>query len=287
MTSKRVFISVDLEGMPYVVSFQHLFSGGRLFHEARKISTRIVCFVSKFLLERGYSVVLADSHGEMITVDPLELPRGVEIVRGFPRALSMVSGSNNCDFAIFLGYHAKKGSAKATFDHTYSSRTIRSISINDIEVSEYLLNLYTLGEKDIPVVLVGGDKALIDDDVKKFTPWVYGVIFKDSFSRYAAVSKSLENILDELRIGLERAISNYEGGHVKVVEVDKPIKLEIVFQNTSYADVAELLPGVHRVDGLSISYKTRSMEEVYRVLELLVLAASGLRMIEGRSYDER
>lgn len=42
----RAFISLDLEGLPYVVSREHLFVKGALYSEARKIATRIVKLTS-------------------------------------------------------------------------------------------------------------------------------------------------------------------------------------------------------------------------------------------------
>ncbi|RLF84389.1 peptide transporter, partial [Thermococci archaeon] len=37
----KAFISVDLEGMPFIVSPQHLVEKGALYNEARKIATEI------------------------------------------------------------------------------------------------------------------------------------------------------------------------------------------------------------------------------------------------------
>jgi len=42
-----------------------------------------------------------------------------------------------------------------------------------------------------------------------------------------------------------------------------------------FADVAELLPAVNRIDGLNVEFKTKNMVEAYNTFELLVLAASG------------
>ena len=41
----------------------------------------------------------------------------------------------------------------------YSGVVIRSIYINDLEVSEYLLNTYVAGHHNKPVVLVTGDET--------------------------------------------------------------------------------------------------------------------------------
>ena len=57
---------------------------------------------------------------------------------------------------------------------------------------------------------------------------------------------------------------------------DKPAR------RAEFADVAELLPAVERVDGLKVEYFANSMVEAYETFELLVLAASGMTaLLEG------
>ena len=113
----KAFISVDLEGMPYIVAPSQLNLKGALYEEARKIATKITLAVADELHKNGFGEVLvADSHGPMVNIHVEDLPEHVEIIRGFPRPLSMVTGVEGCDAAVFLGYHAKFGTAKSTFD---------------------------------------------------------------------------------------------------------------------------------------------------------------------------
>jgi D-amino peptidase len=133
----RAFISLDLEGLPYIVSREHLFVKGALYSEARKIATEIVKVTAETLHhELGFEeVIIADSHGPMVNILPEDTPDYIELVRGFPRPLSMVAFAKGSDAAIFLGYHAKAGTDRATFDHTYSGASIDSLEINGVEVS--------------------------------------------------------------------------------------------------------------------------------------------------------
>lgn len=57
----------------------------------------------------------------------------------------MVAGVETCDVALFLGYHVRFGTAKSTFDHTYSGASIRSVEVNGVQASEFLLNGYVGG----------------------------------------------------------------------------------------------------------------------------------------------
>jgi len=176
----KAFISVDMEGMPYVVIAGHLSLKGTLYLEARKIATKVTLTVAEELNKNGYDeIVIADSHGPMVNLLVDDLPEYVEIIRGYPRPTSMVAGAEECDVALFLGYHAKFGTPRSTFDHTYSGRTINKLEVNGVEVSEFLLNAYTVGELGVPAVLVAGDAQLLKDDVKKYTPWVETVALKN------------------------------------------------------------------------------------------------------------
>lgn len=181
----KAFISVDLEGMPYIVSRGHLLLKGKLFDEARRIATRVTMAAVEELHEKGLDeIVIADSHGPMVNLLVEDLPEYVEIVRGFPRPLNMVSGVEGCDCALFLGYHAKYGTAKATFDHTFMGASINKVKVNSVEVSEFLLNAYAAGGFEVPVVLVAGDAQLLADDVKKQAPWVETIALKHSLSSF-------------------------------------------------------------------------------------------------------
>ncbi len=273
----KAFVSVDLEGLPFIVSGEHLFVKGALYREARRISTDIAFAVAEFLHSNGFEdILIADSHGPMVNLEPDELPEYADLVRGFPRPLSMISGAETCDVAIFLGYHAKAGTGKATFDHTYSSSSVDELRVNGIQVSEFLLNAYALGYYGVPVGLVAGDAKLLEDDVKRFTPWAERVVFKRSFSRFSAVSPSIKKIKEELKVAVSRASEKFKNGELKPLKPDEPVEFTLRFLGSEMADVAELLPFVERLDGKTIRYKAKNIIEGYKIFELLLLAAPRL-----------
>ncbi len=279
----KVFISVDLEGMPHVVIPGHLALKGALYEEARKIATRTVAVVLEELNREGVEhVVVADSHGPMVNLLVDDLPDYVELVRGYPRPVSMMSGIQGCDAAIFLGYHAKAGTALSTFDHTYYGSVIHRVEVNGIEASEFLLNTYVAGEFNVPVIMVAGEAQLLEDDVKVHTPWAERVTLKRSLSRAAAVSFGMGHISNELRESLKRAIDAHTAGRTRPLLAKTPVQIDVTMNSTYFADSAELMPGVTRIDGLHIRYTSPSMNEAYRVLELLCLAATGVSAIREK-----
>ncbi|NJE61320.1 M55 family metallopeptidase [Thermococcus sp. 21S7] len=279
----RAFISLDLEGLPHIVSREHLFVKGALYGEARKIATEVVRVVAETLHENGVDrIVIADSHGPMVNILVDETPSYVKLARGFPRPMSMVAGAKGSDFAVFLGYHAKAGTGHATFDHTYSGATVDRLEINGVEVSETLLNAYLLGEWNVPVAMVAGDKALIETDVKEHLPWAAGVPLKESFGRYSAISPGMDGIRDLLREGALEALRRVEKNEVRPLKTETPVEVKLRFLNSAHAETAALLPFVERLDGKTIRFEAKSVEEAYRVFEVLVLASAGVSSIVNR-----
>ncbi len=273
----KVFVSVDLEGLPFIVTGEHLFVKGALYSEARKIATEITAVAAECLHDNGFEeVIVADSHGPMVTLIPEELPEYTTLIRGFPRPLAMISEAKSCDAAVFLGYHAKAGTAHATFDHTYSSSSIDEVRINGTPASEFLLNAYALGYHDIPVILVAGDEKLLEDDVEKFAPWIERVVFKRSLSRFSAVSPSMKKIKDDLKLGISNAIKKLENGEITPLKLEDSVEFIVRFLGSEMADVAELLPFVERLDGKTIKYNADNIIEGYKIFELLVMAAPHL-----------
>jgi D-amino peptidase len=273
----KAFISVDMEGMPYVVIPGHLNLKGALYEEARKTATKITLITAEELHKNGFDeVVVADSHGPMVNLHVDELPEYVEIIRGYPRPLSMVAGVEDCDAALFLGYHAKFGTAKSTFDHTYSGAAINKLEVNGIEVSEFLLNAYAAGEQNVPVILVAGEAQLLKDDVRRYAPWAKTVALKHSLSRMSARSPSMTRIEKELRQAVKNAAIIFKQKKAKPLTTQKPVKMSVTFNATHFADVAELLPSSKRTSGLKVEYTAKNMTEAYSTFELLAIASSGM-----------
>ncbi len=277
----KAFVSVDMEGMPYVVIPGHLSLKGTLYSEARQIATKVALIVTEELHSNGVDeIVIADSHGPMVNLLTDNLPDYVELVRGYPRPTSMLSGIEGCDAALFLGYHGKAGTMKSSFDHTYSGLSIGRLEINRIEASEFLLNAYSAGDLRVPVIFLAGDYQLIEDDVKKYAPWVETVALKRSLNRGAARSFGMGRIERELRAGVKKAMTNLREQRAKPLIAERPVKIKVTFQSTYFADAAELLPIVKRTDGLNVEFTASNITEGYKVFEFLCLASMGVDAIK-------
>lgn len=273
--ARKAFITVDAEGMPYIVGRHHLSPGDRLFSELREIMTKISYHVASELLKRGFTeVVLADSHAAMINIDPFKAPRGVKVVRGFPRPLAMIAGAEGAQAAYMLGYHTSQ-QAGGVLGHTYAGRIIQAVEINGIKASEYLLNAYALGELGIPVAMVAGDSAL-GSEVDRHTPWAVFYPLKDPLSAFAAASPSLEELLEGLSRAVAESVEKLGHGELKPLVPPEDLEFIVEFKRPYYADVASLFPCVERLDGVTVKLTCGSFMDRYKMLEGLVIASFGL-----------
>jgi D-amino peptidase len=206
----KAFISVDMEGLPHIVSGEHMAPGRKLYDEARSIMTECVLAMADQLHQSGADrVVVADGHGSKVNLQADKMPNYVSVVRGNPRSISMVAGGRGSDMALFLGYHSKPGTPNAIFDHVINGSVLKTVKLNGEETSEFYMNAATLGEQGVPVVLVSGDNTLLDGDVSKFAPWAVRVPLKESLGHYSSISPSMPECLDGIRQGVREAIERF------------------------------------------------------------------------------
>ncbi|AFH42893.1 M55 family metallopeptidase [Fervidicoccus fontis] len=279
---KKAFLSVDLEGLPFIVNRGQLSTGNPLWEEGRRIASELTYAAVKAIHDEGFDeVIVADSHADMINIYYERLPKYAYLVRGYPRPRSMITGAEGCSAAFFLGYHAGVGTKDATYDHSFSSATIKELRLNSEKTSEFIFNTLALGEIGIPVIFVAGDEAL-REDVEKFAPWAVFVPLKKSYGRYSSISPSIEKLNEDLAQGVKEAVRRMSNGEANVASIDKPVNVKIDFLYSGYAEVAEYLPFVKRVSATAIEYISNSVLEAYNIMELLTIVASAVKVMTGQ-----
>jgi D-amino peptidase len=84
-----------------------------------------------------------------------------------------------------------------------------------------------------------------------------------------------------LEDGTKKAVELWKEGRIRPIRVSKPVDVKLRFLSTGFADVAELCPIIRRIDGKTVEFEAESVEEAYKMLELLVFASTGVRKIIG------
>ena len=250
----KIFISADMEGTAGVCSWKQCDpSDAYEYPIFRRQMTREVRAAIEGARDAGArQVTVNDSHWSMRNLLFDELPGDDElrVVSGAPKPWSMMQGLDSAfDAAFFTGYHAKAGDA-ATLAHT-SSEAVYSVRVNGVACSEALLNAALAGCHRIPVVLITGDRTIVEETTRAM-PWAVGVVVKDAIGYTAVNSLTNEAAYEAIRAGAREAIGRIERARPFVF--DPPFELEIETARVEHADFIELMPGFERIGGRAVRF---------------------------------
>jgi len=278
----KLYVSVDMEGLPAITSVSQVLSTGKDYDRARKWMTELINIVASTAFSYGFKeVYVNDAHGLMTNILYEKLAGNTYLVSGFPKPVSMMCGiDGSFDAAIFLGYHAKKGTEHAVMDHTMSSKHIQRIIVNGVEASEFYLNAAVAGYYGVPVILVGGDDKIVEE-ARKIIRNIEIIEFKKSIGRFSSISPALKNIEVELREKCLKAFEKLRNGLIKPFKIKEPVTLEVEFVNSAVPEVLEALTTIKR-DGLWVKVTTENIVKAYRLLELFLIVAVGVSSITSK-----
>jgi len=212
-------------------------------------------------LAAGAELVLVnDSHWGMRNLLAEQLHPAAELLSGGPKRLSMLEGiETGFDAALFIGYHAKAGTARAVLDHTMTD-VIRDARLNGRSMGEVGLNAALAGSFGVPVALVSGDRATADEARDVLGPDVGTVVVKDAVSRHAARSVAPEVARRRIREG---AIEALRRAH-RPFAPPTPSTIDVDFTFSYQADYAELAPGSVRRGPVTVAYTHPDFHELFR-----------------------
>jgi len=267
---RRVFISVDMEGIAGVVQPAQLGPDGFEYGRAREWMTGEVNAAIAGIRDAGPAeVVVADSHGngQSLLID--KVPDDVRIVRGFPRPLEMMQGiDDSFAAAVFIGYHASEWTADAVRGHTISSARLLGVRLNGTEVSEGMYNAALAGQFGVPVAFVSGDRLAVTQ-LQQVAPAAEGAIVKEPYGYHSAMTVTPARSQALIREGLKRAMGKLSAGTLQPYRLSAPIALEVGFKLTIDAERAAFVPGLTRSDAHNVKGTFRDMTEITKLLQVL------------------
>lgn len=271
----RVYVSVDMEGVAGVVHEDQTDPidprhAGEYNRFRRLMLGEANAAIEGALASGAERIVVNDSHWWMRNLLPDELHPAAELVSGSTKARSMMEGvESGFDAALFVGYHAMAGTARAVIDHTYTDR-VHEARLNGRPVGELAINAALAGTYDVPVALVSGDQALAAEARALLGPLVETVVVKEAVGRFAARSVSPSEACRRIKEGVGAALGR---AHAPF-RLPPPIRLEVDFELAHMADMAELAPGSVRTGGRTVSYTHDDYREVFRAWRALYNLAS-------------
>jgi len=271
----KVFISVDMEGIWGVVHSEQTMPGSRDYDLARKWMAQDVNAVIEGLLEAGVEeIVVNDSHGGMRNIIADELHPKASLISGTPKPLSMMQGIDNSFSAcIFVGYHARAGTASAVLDHTISGSSVRAVRVNGLELPELGLNGALAGYFNIPVIMLSGDEETCSQAKSILGSGIVTTAVKQGVGRYAARLLPVAEARKRLKEGAREALLKKD--KISIFKLNPPFHFELEFLNSSQAEMPSLVPQVRRVDARKVTFSTTDYLEGFRLLRVLIALGAG------------
>jgi D-amino peptidase len=271
----KVFISVDMEGIWGVVHANQTSPDSPEYGAARKWMAEDVNAVIDGLLAAGAGlIVVNDSHGSMRNIIADQLNPKAALISGSPKPLSMMEGIDaSFDACLFVGYHAQAGTAAASLDHTISGGTMRSITINGLELPELGINAAIAGSYNVPVIMLSGDEATCGQARAVLGQSLLTVAVKNAMGRYAAQMKPREEARQNLTQGAQQALAGL--GKLKPFRLDPPLSFELEFHNSGQAEMPSLLPQVRRTGPRSVAFTADDYLQGFKLMRA-VIALAGL-----------
>ncbi len=265
----KVYISVDMEGVVGTVTSDQLGPSGFEYGRFREFMTREALAAVNAAKEMGATEILvADSHGNGENLLIEMFPADVRIVRSWPRRLHMIAGIDETfDAAIFIGYHASTNNPRGVRAHTFSSARLTRVALNGKEVTEGAWGAAIAGHFKVPVVMMSGDDAAIEE-VRALVGPIEAAETKKTLGFHSANTLTPQASYDLIGKKVKAALGRIKD--FKPYVIPGPVTVDVSFKHYMQAEAAAFLRVIERVDAHSIRYRAKDMAEAADFIEFLL-----------------
>jgi D-amino peptidase len=272
----KILIATDMEGITGVTTWDHVTPGHAEYGRFRGLMTQDVNAAIRGAVEAGADdIIVADGHwnGSNILIEELD-PRA-RLNSGSPSPLSMMQGiDESVDGVFFLGYHARNGTPNAVLDHTWSSKTVANVWLNDILTGEYGLNAALAGHFGVPVILATGDQTACAQIIDLLGDMEVAIV-KQATGRFAAECLAPQVTQEVIYLSATRAAGRLlEGDVPDPFVLDAPVRVTVEFFTSDMADKASKIPFTQR-EGTRVSLSVDEMASAYSGFRSMVMLAMG------------
>jgi D-amino peptidase len=262
----KVFISVDMEGICGVISWDETAQGGPDYGMFRELMTgEVNAAIAGAAAAGATEILVRDAHDSGRNILPAMLDPRARLLRDWTYGpLSMMEGIDSTfDAALFIGYHARANTPDAVLDHTMTTKLL-NVSINGKKMPEAGINGLMAGYFDVPVVLVSGDQA-IARQAKELFGDIETVVVKEAIASAAIMlhpSKAREMIQARTTAALKR-LKDF-----KPLKYAPPYTLEVSYVEEAAAQKASWIPGAVRGDEHTVAFKADDFMDLMKLFRL-------------------
>lgn len=226
----KFYIMTDMEGVSGIVNSSYCLEEGSFYEKGKRLTTLEVNAAIEGILSTGnHDIIVCDGHG----------PGGLEIellhkearmIMGRPLDPLFQMNAEPYDAFLMIGQHAMKNAPKANLDHTFNSRTIKSLKINDIPMGEAGVNALRAGFYQIPTIYLSGDQAACAE-IEALIPNIHTCSVKQAITSTSAICLQPEKARDKIRTTVAYAIQNMK--NILPYEILGPFEAILQFTDSS------------------------------------------------------
>jgi D-amino peptidase len=272
----KILIAADMEGITGVTNWDQVDPHHPEYMRFRRLMTGDVNAAARGVCSANVDeIFVIDGHERGSNILLEDLDPCAQLICGDYSPLAMVQGiDQGIDGVIFIGYHARAGSQNAILDHTWSSRRVANLWLNDILVGEYGLNGAVAGHFNAPVLMLTGDQTACAQASELLGP-IETVVVKTAVSRMAAICLPPQITEERIQKTAMQAVKRLQLGEApKPFVVKSPVRVTIDFNSSEQADQAAMLPGSTRVDGRRLTFTADDMLKAYYAFQAAVAMVS-------------
>lgn len=274
----KILISVDIEGVAGVFHPEQTRAGNPEYERARRLMTAEANAAIRGAFVGGASEVLVnDSHGGFRNLLPDELDPRARAVLGKPRVLGMMAGvEQGCQGVFMIGYHARSQS-RGILAHTINSFAFARIWLGGEELGEAGLYGALAGEFGVPVLLASGDDVFATE-TRPLLPQARFVVTKTAQGHASGISLSPHNACGAIEAAAREVMRACGAASPAApVPMALPVQCRLQVQTSALADLFAILPGVERIDAVTIGFTGATVQDAVRTLNSLSAMSALLR----------
>jgi len=256
----KVYLSADIEGVTGVTNWNETILGNSEHVWAAEQMTKETVAACEGAIEMGVKeIVIKDAHDSGRNIDITKLPRAATLIKGWTYSPeSMMAGiDESYNAAIFIGYHSGEGYNGNPLAHTMNHEKAAYVKINGKLASEFTMNALVAAYYGVPVVFLSGDKMLCEKS-KELVPNMETLAVK-SGEGGATFNMQPEYACECIKNGVKEGLKK-----INECKIGSPknLKMEIRFKEHKDANRARYYPGVKLVDGYTVEYAAKDIEDL-------------------------
>lgn len=247
----KVYILVDAEGITGVVNHEMQAKPGSVnYEEMRTLYTSDLNAAVEGAVESGAEdIIVYDMHYYGHNVILKDLNPVAKLIMGKPPKITAPAGiDDSIDALVMIGYHAMAQTENALLSHTYTL-DMKALHLNGILMGEIGLEAAIAGSRNVPLALVSGDDAAIDE-ANALLGTIEGACVKYGTGDHSALCLPPLKTAPLIKEKVKSALNRLED--FKPFVVNSPYTIEIEYYEKSSADKAQGISGVSRKDTKTI-----------------------------------